>query len=119
VQIGELAERSKLSLRTIRHYDQVGLLQPTGRTEGGFRIYSEQDYQRLLMIRQARALGFSLEEIMDVMTMLASDRGEGPEGSARKLKHVLEEALERRQGLARDLERADEFIAIINERIAS
>lgn len=40
MHIGELADRSQMSLRTIRHYDEVGLLKPSGRTEGGFRLYT-------------------------------------------------------------------------------
>ena len=41
MHIGELAERTGLSLRTMRHYDDVGLVPATGRTEGGFRLYSQ------------------------------------------------------------------------------
>ena len=51
MQIGELAERTDLSLRTSRHYDEVGLL-PASRTEGGFRVYSEEDFERLMHIRR-------------------------------------------------------------------
>jgi len=61
MHIGELAERTGLSLRTIRHYDEVGLLPATGRTEGGFRVYAENDVERLTLIKQMKPLGFSLE----------------------------------------------------------
>ncbi|WP_309476712.1 MerR family transcriptional regulator [Arthrobacter sp. ISL-95] len=57
MHIGELAHRTALSLRTIRHYDRVGLLHPSARTEGGFRVYSEEDYERLLLIRQVKVPG--------------------------------------------------------------
>ncbi len=43
MHIGELADRTGLSNRTIRHYDEVGLLHPSGRTEGGFRLYTDTD----------------------------------------------------------------------------
>ncbi|WP_017887467.1 MerR family DNA-binding transcriptional regulator, partial [Curtobacterium flaccumfaciens] len=52
MRIGELADRTGLSIRTVRHYDDVGLLHPTGRTEGGFRLYSDDDLHRLLVIRR-------------------------------------------------------------------
>ena len=58
MHIGELADRSQMSLRTIRHYDEVGLLKPSGRTEGGFRLYTERDFTRLLVIRRMKPLGF-------------------------------------------------------------
>ena len=41
MQIGELADRAEMSLRTIRHYDEVGLLTPSGRSDGGFRLYTD------------------------------------------------------------------------------
>ena len=43
MQIGEVAERVKLSLRTIRHYEEVGLVPPSARSKGGFRLYTEAD----------------------------------------------------------------------------
>ena len=77
MHIGELAERTGLSLRTIRHYDDVGLLPATARTEGGFRVYSEADAARLMLIKQMKPLGFSLEEMAEILGLL--DRG-GPPG---------------------------------------
>jgi len=47
MQIGEVADRTQLSLRTIRHYDEVGLVPPSARSEGGFRLYTEADVERL------------------------------------------------------------------------
>uniref|UniRef100_UPI00047E1077 MerR family transcriptional regulator n=1 Tax=Arthrobacter sp. H14 TaxID=1312959 RepID=UPI00047E1077 len=79
MHIGELAERTGLSLRTIRHYDDVGLL-PASRTEGGFRVYSAADLERLMVIRRMKPLGFSLEEmgrLLDVIDRLAESPGEG------------------------------------------
>ena len=45
MHIGELADRAGMSLRTIRHYDEVGLLVPSGRTTGGFRVYTAEDLE--------------------------------------------------------------------------
>lgn len=74
MQIGEVAERVGLSLRTIRHYEEVGLIRPSTRSKGGFRLYTEDDVQRLALVKRMRPLDFSLEEMRDlltVMTMLA------------------------------------------------
>lgn len=118
MHIGELAERTALSLRTIRHYDEVGLLHPSARTDGGFRIYSEDDYERLLLIRQARSLGFGLEEIAVMLDVLTSRR-DGPRAVASAdLEPILREAMVRREALASDLGRADAFIAVIGDRMA-
>ena len=72
MQIGEVAERTKLSLRTIRHYEEVGLVSPSARSKGGFRLYAEADVQRLLLIRRMKPLGFTLEEMADLLGLLDS-----------------------------------------------
>ena len=116
--MGELAERTALSLRTIRHYDEVGLLHPSARTDGGFRVYSEDDYDRLLLIRQARSLGFGLEEIAEMLAVLTS-RTDAPRAvTSADLEPILREAMARREALASDLGRADAFIAVISDRMA-
>ena len=56
-QIGAVAERTGLSLRTIRHYDEVGLVIPSGRSAGGFRLYTDADVARLEEIKVMNALG--------------------------------------------------------------
>jgi MerR family copper efflux transcriptional regulator len=117
MQIGELAERAGLSLRTIRHYDDVGLLHPSARTDGGFRIYSEKDYERLILIRQARALGFSLDEIADLLDVLSRCTPDA-DGALSELHVFLRDARARREAMAVNLGRADDFIATIRDRVA-
>ncbi len=60
MQIGEVAERTGLSLRTIRYYGEVGLVVPSARSKGGFRLYTESDVARLLLIKQMKPLGVQL-----------------------------------------------------------
>ncbi|MGW0738225.1 MerR family transcriptional regulator [Streptomyces sp. NPDC002851] len=67
MQIGEVAERTGLSLRTIRHYEDVGLVIPSARSKGGFRLYTEADVDRLMVIRRMKPLDFSLEEMRDLL----------------------------------------------------
>lgn len=76
MQIGEVAERTGLSLRTIRYYGEVGLVVPSARSKGGFRLYTESDVARLLLIKQMKPLGFSLEQTRDLLGVL--DRLDSP-----------------------------------------
>ncbi|KQM82674.1 MerR family transcriptional regulator [Agromyces sp. Leaf222] len=71
--IGELSERSGISARMLRHYDRIGLVSPTGRTQGGYRDYSEEDARRLFHVEGLRSLGLSLREIAEVLEDLAFD----------------------------------------------
>jgi len=70
MQIGEVAERTGLSLRTIRYYEEVGLVRPSSRTPGGFRLYTEPDVARLNLVKRMKPLGFSLEEMRDLLSAL-------------------------------------------------
>lgn len=62
-KVGELARRSGVSVRTLHHYDAIGLLAPRQRTASGHRLYGEADVQRLLHIRSLVQMGFSLDEV--------------------------------------------------------
>ena len=76
-QIGAVAEMTGLSIQTLRHWDEVGLVPPSERSEGGFRLYSDVDVQRLLVIRRMKPLEFTLEEmgrLLDSIDILAQQR---------------------------------------------
>lgn len=66
-QIGEVAEAVGLSLRTIRHYEDVGLVPPSGRSSGGFRLYTDEDIERLRLVKHMKPLDFSLDEMRDLL----------------------------------------------------
>lgn len=99
MQIGVVAERTGLSLRTIRFYEEEGLITPSTRTDGGFRLYTETDCSRLQLIKQMKPLGFSLDQMRDLL-------------------HVLDRLAAHTQGPARRglIERLDEFAATVDER---
>ncbi|MDN5570610.1 MAG: HEAT repeat domain-containing protein [Propionibacteriaceae bacterium] len=63
LRIGEVARRAGLTLRTLRHYDDLGLLVPSGRSSGDYRMYSPDDLRRLLAIQHLKSLGLGLPEI--------------------------------------------------------
>lgn len=66
--ISEVAQRTGLTQRTLRYYEEIGLLEPPQRMEGGFRLYSEEDIQRITRIVELkRLLGFSLLEIKELV----------------------------------------------------
>ncbi|QIZ99828.1 MerR family transcriptional regulator [Leifsonia sp. PS1209] len=114
MHIGELAERTGLSLRTLRHYDEVGLVKASGRTDGGFRVYTETDYERLMLIRRMKPLGFSLEEMADLLSVV--DDGESATDASQALDQFVAQAIERREKLREQIAMADEFIDLLESR---
>lgn len=126
MHIGAVAERTGLSLRTLRHYDEVGLVPPSARTDGGFRLYTESDVERLLLVRRMKPLGFTLEEMTDLLDVAdrLEQQGDDPaasDGTADadlrgRLAAYVRAAEERREELARKLEWADELIALLRSR---
>lgn len=77
-QIGELSERTGVPAKTIRYYEEIGLLPPAKRDDNRYRLYDAKEVERLRFIRSARALDFSLQEIAQVLA--ARDRHEPPCG---------------------------------------
>jgi DNA-binding transcriptional MerR regulator len=74
-RIGEVSERTGLTRRTLRHYDELGLLVPSTRSWGDYRLYDEADLLRLLQIQNLKALGLSLTEIADALADPDLDAG--------------------------------------------
>lgn len=123
MQIGEVAARTELSLRTIRHYEDTGLVVPSARSQGGFRLYIEADVARLMVIRRMKPLGFTLDEMRALLD--ATDRLDSGE---ELLPEEREELLERIWGFERaaqqrvvdlrtQLVRAEEFAATLAKRL--
>jgi len=67
MKVGELARRTRLTIRTLHHYDEIGLLRPSLHTGSGHRLYTADDVARLQQVLSLRQLGFSLEEIRDCL----------------------------------------------------
>lgn len=114
MHIGEVAERTGLSMKTIRDYDAAEVLHPSGRTDGGFRLYSENDVERLLMVRRMKPLGFSLSEaaiLVDAVRVLDEANPEMDVTAVRaRVAAFIRDAEARRQRLDDQLEMVDEFL---------
>lgn len=99
-QIGEVAVRTGLSLRTLRYWEEAGLITPTGRSDGGFRLYTEIDVQRLLLVRALKPADFTLDELQEILWLrdqLADRSLDAPtrSGCERELGRFLERAADR------------------------
>ncbi|MDK8433823.1 MerR family DNA-binding transcriptional regulator [Brevibacterium sp. GP-SGM9] len=116
-----MAEKSGMSSRTLRHYEEIGLIPATGRTEGGFRVYTDEDFRRLMTIRRMKALNYTTGEMGELLTLLDILESSAPNAersSAREqLVALLDDAVAKREKLARQVERADEFLGILRNRL--
>ena len=119
MQIGEAAERVGLSIRTIRHYEEAGLIVPSARSDGGFRLYTEPDLDRLRVVKRMKPLGFTLDEMRDLLAVLDDlTSGAGDRESLLKRLAGYHEAAEERVGtLRRQLAMAEGFAQQMREHL--
>jgi MerR family copper efflux transcriptional regulator len=88
VNISQAAKLSGLSSKTIRFYEQQGVIGAAVRAENGYRVYSEQQLQQLRFIKRARDLGFSLGQSRELLELLHNPQRRSAEVKARVLDHV-------------------------------
>ena len=74
MKIGELASRSGVTAKTIRFYDEIGLLPPADRQQNGYRVYDEAALRQLLFVRHAQAAGLTLREVAQVLAIRSEGR---------------------------------------------
>ncbi|MER6603683.1 MerR family transcriptional regulator [Streptomyces parvus] len=123
MQIGEVAARTELSLRTIRHYEESGLVVPSARSRGGFRLYTETDVARLMVIRRMKPLGFTLDQMRDLLD--ATDRldadaaldADERETLLKRVRAYQQEAAEQVEKLRVQLSRAEDFEGTLRARL--
>ena len=112
LQIGEVAERTGVTQRTLRFYEEKGLLKPPSRMEGGFRLYSEDDIRRVDQIRRLqKLLGFTLAEIKEMVD------AEEVKWQLRAEYRPQADLTERRQSIAKALEVTERQYAVIRQKV--
>ena len=102
--VGQVAKVAGVTVRTLHHYDEIGLLSPSGRTSAGYRRYDDADLQRLQLVLYYRELGFPLEEI----TAIIDDPAADPAAHLRRQHELLTVRLKRLQEMVTAIEFAME-----------
>ena len=112
LQIGEVAERTGVTQRTLRFYEEKGLLKPPTRLEGGFRLYSEDDVRRVEQIKQLQSLlGFTLAEIKEMV------EAEEVKEQLRAEYRPEADLAERKERIARAMELTERQYAVIRQKV--
>lgn len=101
-KVGEVAALARVTVRTLHHYDRIGLLVPSGRSQNGYRLYDYGDLERLRQIRLLRELRFSLDAIGQMLDAPAYDRRSALEAQ----RELLRERQERTDSIIRGVDRA-------------
>lgn len=120
-QIGDVAEEVGLSLRTIRYYGEVGLVPPSDHTHGGFRLYTDQDVRRLLLIKHMKPLDFTLEEIGEALGILDDLKSDLPRAKraerSERLRQIVSLTQERVTQLSKQLRAAKSLIETLTSEV--
>ena len=109
MNIGQAADLSGISAKMIRYYESIALVPRAGRTNGGYRDYSHADIQRLQFIRRARDLGFSFEQVRELLKLWSDRRRSSADVKTLALDHIVE--LEKRAGEPRQMIRTLRHLA--------
>ncbi|UVI32934.1 MerR family transcriptional regulator [Paenibacillus spongiae] len=88
IHINEVAKQTKITVRTLRYYDQIGLLTASSKTEGGHRLYSEEDLKKLQYIQFLKGMGYSLQ---DIIGMLSDSKWNWSNSLKGQLGYIIEE----------------------------
>lgn len=111
MRIGQLADQLGLNPKTIRYYESIGLLADPGRTPSGYRIYSDDDLERLTFIKTAQRLGITLDEIREILAL--RDHNQRPCDYVRDVLHRqvddIDERIAELRALRRQLVHLDEI----------
>jgi DNA-binding transcriptional MerR regulator len=117
ISIGELADKLEMSQRTIRYYEEIGLLNSIKRVEGGRRLYTDLDLRRLKLIKRLKIMGMTLSEMQELEAMWTIEKSN--EKVLKRLLELLENHLRRLDDRIADLNILHNEIVEYQDRIRS
>ena len=121
-RVGEIAERLGVSPRTIKYYEELGLIQPETRSQGGFRLYGKEEVQQLERILRLKSIGYSLAAIRELLATRDAAREADKitviSNTMERLKNREWEVTERIQQMRKDLKRAEAWREELRRDIA-
>jgi len=106
-QAHEFAKRAGVTVRALHHYDRLGLLKPNGRTEAGYRLYTDRDLIRLEQIVALKFIGFPLSQIRDLLNRKDLDLSE----MLRQQRQIIAEKRDHLDRAVGAIERAEQVVA--------
>ena len=117
ISIGDLAKKLEMSQRTIRYYEEIGLLNSIKRVEGGRRVYTDVDLRRLKLIKRLKIMGMTLSEMQELEAMWAIEKSN--EKELKRLLELMGNHLKRLDDRIADLDILRHEIVEYRERIQS
>lgn len=113
MNIGQAAKQSGISAKMIRYYEEIGLLHAVNRSDAGYRIYTAQDLKALHFIKHARELGFSSEQMKDLLSLWKNTDRQSAEVKKLALQHIeqLNQKIKSLKDMVLVLEQATECCA--------
>ena len=109
--IGKLAKQANVGVETLRYYERRGLIEPQRRTDAGYRLYDDDARRRLQFIRRAQTLGFSLDEVAELLSL-----SNQPTASAADVKRLARARIDDIEARIRDLERMKIALSALEEQ---
>ena len=110
ISIGRAAKTADLPVKTVRYYDDIGLVKPSGYSTNGYRLYDARDIRKLVFVRHARAFGFSIDTCRDLL-----DLYENPERTSKEVKEITSRRLKEIRQKMKELQRLyDELSHLAN-----
>lgn len=105
ITIGALSQRTGCNIETIRYYERIGMIPKPPRTQGGHRLYAQEHLKRLVFIRRSRELGFSLEQIRELLRF-----ADGGRYTCSQVRAITVEHLDEVRARMKDLKRLEKVL---------
>lgn len=111
LRIGDVAAAARVNVQTLRYYERLKILGEPFRTSGGFRLYTKDTIRRIRFIKRAQALGFSLEEVRELLAL-----EEAPSTLCREMRSRLDSKISTIQDMIQHLTRLQDALTVLSRR---